>query len=125
MKKFREKFSNTNWTIFKILIIVVPLLLFLYGFIIYKAIKINNENKETRTYCGLIIERGKEEPTSGYKSHSDAVYFLIMRDRESNKNIRIEVTVPTYYSCEIGTNTCFELELREFRNYGNGYSHLK
>jgi hypothetical protein len=80
---------------------------------------------EKKNYCGKVIELGKENPTSGYKSSHDARYFVVFIDRDCNKHIRVDCTVPTFFSLSIGENVCFELNKLDLQRYGNGYKHLK
>jgi len=68
-----------------------------------------SDNKEKR-YCGTVVEKGKEEPTSGYKSKRDATYFIIMRTDSCNQTIRVNVTVPTFYNAKIDSPICFLLD---------------
>lgn len=77
-----------------------------------------------KSYCGTIIEKGYEQPTSGHKTHTDPCYFLIMKVDSINKSIRINVTIPTWYSLNTGSRTCFDMSLMDMRMYGNGDKHL-
>lgn len=79
-----------------------------------------------KNYCGPVIHKGYQEPTSGYKSHRDAVYYLIINDTECRKFIRVHVTVPTYYEAVIGKNVCFTLSGYDLKSYNNSDGkHLK
>lgn len=78
----------------------------------------NLRNKE-RTYCGTVIDKGKEEPTSGYKSSSDAKYFVVMKTDSCNQIIRVNVTVPTYYKLENNSSVCFDLDGWDLYGGGN------
>lgn len=60
-------------------------------------------------YCGEIIDKGYEPPTSGYKSNKEASYYILMKENKSQKVIRINVTIPTYYSINKGDLECFIL----------------
>lgn len=85
-------------------------------------------NREVeKQYFGPVIEKGKEEPTSGYKSRQEAVYYVIIRDIECNKFIRVHVNVPTWYSCEVNKAVCFTLTERDLYHYHNTtkWEHLK
>lgn len=79
---------------------------------------------DEKNYCGTIIEKGYEQPTSGHKTHTDPCYFLIMQVDSINKSIRINVTIPTWYSLEKGSRACFELSEMDLDIYGNGRKHL-
>jgi hypothetical protein len=131
LSRFEKYFYDKgNWSYYEIqelktALWVLSVVIIMLGSFIYFSIKQNSHGSETRNYCGPIIEKGKEDPTSGYKSSTDAVYYLIMKDTQCNKTIRVEVNVPTYYNNEIGQNVCFELDRRDMCHYGNGCEHLK
>lgn len=79
--------------------------------------------KEKR-YCGKIIEKGYDHPTSGYKTSADPVYYIIMNVDSADIAIRVHLTIPAYYSFNVGDNACFQLTEQELSNYGNGSTHL-
>ena len=81
----------------------------------------------TKNYCGKVIDRGYDPPSSGYKSHTDPTYWLIFKDRDISRNIRVNVTPDCYYRDSIGQNVCFELSAVEMYHYGNvnEAGHLK
>jgi hypothetical protein len=72
-----------------------------------------------KDYCGVVTETGYEEPTSGYKSHRDPCYYVILNVDSINRKIRIDVTVPTYYGLKRGDRTCFSLSGYDLQRYGN------
>jgi hypothetical protein len=80
---------------------------------------ISCDDRTEKNYCGTIVDKGYEAPTSGYKSKRDPVYFVIMKVDSINKNIRINVTIPTYYELNNGDRTCIELTGFEMRKFGN------
>ena len=67
------------------------------------------DGSKERLYTGVIISKGYEAPTSGYKSEQDAKYFVLMREDSLGKVIRVNVTIPTYYSLNEGQRTGFIL----------------
>jgi hypothetical protein len=79
---------------------------------------------DEKKYCGEIIQKGYEGPTSGYKSSRDANYFVILKVDSINTGIRVDVTVPTFYGLKEGDRTCFTLTEGSLGSYGNGYKHL-
>lgn len=76
---------------------------------------------EPRNYCGEVIQRGYDMPTSGYKSHTDPVYWVVIK-LDNGYSIRVNVSVPVYYSAK--PRLCFMLDKRDLDNYGNGKEHL-
>ena len=70
-------------------------------------------------YTGTVISKGYEEPTSGYKSHKNAVYYIMMREDKSGKVIRVNVTVPTWYSLKENNRTGFVLSNWDLYYSGN------
>lgn len=70
-------------------------------------------------YKGIVQDKGKEEPTSGYKSSNDAVYYIILKEDREGKTMRINVKVPVYYDLEIGERATFNLTNREVFYSGN------
>jgi hypothetical protein len=91
----------------------------LFGVLILLIASCGRSSSTKRMYCGTVIEKGKEEPTSGYKSSSDARYFIVFKRDTCNQAIRVNVTVPTYYSTEIGKPVCFELDGWSLYGAGN------
>lgn len=79
---------------------------------------------DNKNYCGTIIEKGYEQPSSGYKTHTDPCYFVIMQVDSINKHIRINVTIPTWYRLQKGSRPCFDLSEMDMGIYGNGREHL-
>lgn len=71
------------------------------------------------TYRGVIVSHGYEPPSSGYKSKQDAKYFVYMKEDISGKVIRINVTIPTYYSLKDGDRVAFTLSNSNLYDYGN------
>ncbi len=71
------------------------------------------------TYRGVIVSHGYEPPSSGHKSSQDAKYFVYMKEDISGKVIRINVTIPTYYSLKDGDRTSFTLSNLSLYHYGN------
>lgn len=100
------------------------LILFIILIICYSCTPSGSVEKK---YCGLVVSKGYEPPTSGYKSKQDANYFIIIKDKDCGKNIRIETTVPIYYELEVGSYVCFSLNAWQLRDYGNvtELKHLK
>lgn len=70
-------------------------------------------------YSGSVVSKGYEAPTSGYKSNRDAVYYIMMREDKSGKVIRVNVTVPTWYSLNEGQRTGFVLSNWDLYYTGN------
>lgn len=103
------------------------LLMYLFGlyFIFFLLFYSCKPSRTKKDYIGKIIEKGYEPPTNEYKSHRDATYFVILYDEGCNCSIRIEVTVPTYYKLNVGSNATFSLDERDLYRYGNGNKHLK
>lgn len=77
-----------------------------------------NRDKEYY-YRGIVISKGYEEPTSGYKSSSPSTYYIMMREDKSGKIIRINVNVPTWYSLTVNDRTGFVLSNSALYRYGN------
>lgn len=69
-------------------------------------------------YSGIIVDKGYEEPTSGHKSSTNARYYIMMKEDSSGKVIRINVTIPTWYSLDKDDRTTFELS--NWHLYYNG-----
>lgn len=104
--------------------ICISVLLCIISFAWYTVDRDEKRDNVTRYYAGPIIQKGIEPPTSGYKSHSDAIYFIVLQDVESKGYIRVNVVVPIYYKYNIGDTIGFDLTQREMWNYNNG-NHLK
>lgn len=79
---------------------------------------------DERRYCGTILVKDIERPTSGYKTHTDACYFIIMKVDTIDAAIRVNLTVPAWYSYKINDRVCFDLSEMDMYVYGNGDKHL-
>ena len=73
----------------------------------------------TTKYKGVVVDKGYELPTSGYKSHTDPKYIIYMREDITHKVIRVEVKVPVYFSLNKGDKTKFELSNPQMYKLGN------
>ena len=102
----REKFP-----IF-LLIIACSLLLFL-GKAFY------DDQLATTKYKGVVVNKGYELPTSGYKSHTDPKYIIYMKEDITQKVIRVEVKVPVYFSLNKDDRAEFELSNPQMFKFGN------
>lgn len=98
-------------------LITISVLLFLFS--------CEQDFKKVYRYRGTIIEKGYEEPTSGYKSSRDPVYFVILFVDSARQAIRVETTVPTWYSLKKGDRTTFLLSNMSLYHYGNTKDHNK
>ena len=95
-----------------LLIMVCSLLLFL-GKTFY------DDQLATTKYKGVVVNKGYELPTSGYKSHTDPKYIIYMKEDITQKVIRVEVKVPVYFSLNKGDKTEFELSNPQMFKFGN------
>ena len=80
---------------------------------------------KTYTYSGVIVEKGKEEPTSGYKTQTDAKYYFMYREDRSRKVIRVDVLVPDWYSKKVNDRVSYIISNNEMVLLGNTTSPLK
>ena len=101
-----------------LLFFIFALLISTLYIIIAIATSIRNEQKEY-TYTGTVTQHLYEPPTSGYKSITDAKYWILMRENKNNKVIRVKVTIPTYYSLNDGDVTSFTIKNITMYRYGN------
>lgn len=109
-----------------------PLLIAL-GFIVIMTFVIIDEVKEHRIgnsekdYCGYVIDKGYDPPSSSYKSYTDAQYWIVLQDEDCHKAIRLHLTPGAYYEAKIGKRTCFLVSAYELKWYGNTneLKHLK
>jgi hypothetical protein len=106
--------------------IILAFLIFV-TFVLRSIQQDNIRAKETKDYCGIIIDKGSDPPSSGYKSSRDAQYWVVIIDEDIHQAIRIHVTPGCFYSEEKGKRVCFALSGREMEDYGNtnDYKHLK
>lgn len=81
--------------------------------------------EETAVYKGTIIQKGKEEPTSGYKRSTNARYYILMKEDSFGKVIRIDVTVPKWYSLDSGSRAEFVESKYNMWYYGNTPAYNK
>ena len=76
-------------------------------------------------YSGTIVSKGYEAPTSGYKSSRNSIYYVMMREDKSGKVIRVNVTVPTWYSLNKNDRTGFVLSNWSLYYAGNTTDNTK
>lgn len=74
---------------------------------------------DVTTYKGVIVGKGYEPPTSGYKSSRDAKYYVLLKEDSLGKVIRIDVTIPAYYEIKEGYIIRFNLSNYDLWRYGN------
>jgi hypothetical protein len=118
-----KQFFKENWGF------VATFLFFiiLFSFVIHNIHQDYLRGQETRVYCGSIIEKGYDAPSSGHKSHTDAVYWVVIMDEDINQGIRVHVTPGCFYGRNKGQRVCFTLTGSEMEQYGNvnEMGHLK
>lgn len=73
----------------------------------------------TTKYKGVVVDKGYELPTSGYKSSTNTKYIIYMREEITQKVIRVEVKVPVYFSLNKDDKTEFELSNPQMFKFGN------
>ena len=74
---------------------------------------------DEHTYSGVVVSKSRLDPTSGYKSSTDEVFQIFMKEDRSQKIIKVEVTVPTWHSVEIGNRVSFTLSNLTMYRLGN------
>lgn len=95
---------------------------FIISFIIWAGCNTYNgivARDSKTTYSGVIVGKIYEAPTSGYKSHTDAEYYLLLKEDRQGKVIRIYVLVPMYYQYDIGKRAAFTLSNGQLYGSGN------
>jgi hypothetical protein len=70
-------------------------------------------------YKGVVVNKGYELPTSGYKSSTNTKYIIYMREDVTQKVIRVEVKVPVYFSLNKDDRAEFELSNPQMFKFGN------
>ncbi len=73
----------------------------------------------TTKYKGVVVEKTYEQPTSGYRSHTDPKYIIYMKEDITHKVIRVDVKVPVYFSLNKGDKAEFELSNPQMYRLGN------
>ena len=96
-------------------------------FIAYCMIESDRKADLVKTYRGIIIDKGYDPPSSGYKSSSESQYWVVIIDDECHKAVRIHVTPACYYSLDKNNRASFNLSGNNMTSYGNtrNYEHLK
>jgi hypothetical protein len=108
-------------------IIILVIFLSIVSWLMIDAIRCNTKAAIEKDYCGPVIDKGYDPPSSGYKSHTDGQYWLILRDEDCHKAVRVHVTPGAYYEAQMDKRICFTLSARELEDYGNTneLEHLK
>ena len=70
-------------------------------------------------YKGVVVNKGYELPTSGYKSSTNTKYIIYMREDVTQKVIRVEVKVPVYFLLNKDDRAEFELSNPQMYKFGN------
>lgn len=109
-----------------LIIILIIAIGFVWGMYLLVSIEDKARSVE-KEYCGPVIDRGYDPPSSGHKSHTEAQYWLVIRDEDIHVGIRIHVTPACYYRLDLSSRACFTLSAGEMEQYGNTneYKHLK
>jgi hypothetical protein len=95
------------------LLIIVSCLLLFVGKSFY------DDQLATTKYKGVVVNKGYELPTSGYKSSTNTKYIIYMREDVTQKVIRVEVKVPVYFSLNKDDRAEFELSNPQMFKFGN------
>jgi hypothetical protein len=99
---------------FPIFLLVIACCLFLFvGKSFY------DDQLATTKYKGVVVNKGYELPTSGYKSSTNTKYIIYMREDITQKVIRVEVKVPVYFSLNKDDKAEFELSNPQMYKFGN------
>lgn len=77
-----------------------------------------NHNTET-LYKGTVVDKHYVDPSAGYKSYQEEEYQIYMREDVTQKVIKVNTTVPTYYNLEKGSRVAFQLSNRDMYILGN------
>ena len=77
-----------------------------------------NQNAET-LYKGTVIDKHYVDPSAGYKSHQEEEYQIYMREDVTQKVIKVNTNVPTYYNLEKGSRVAFSLSNYDMYVLGN------
>lgn len=95
--------------------------------LIIDTVKFNRTGNEVKNYCGKVMDKGYDSPSSGHKSHTDAQYWIIFRDEDCGKAIRVHLSPGAWYDATMNQRTCFSLSAFELQWYGNTNEpkHLK
>jgi len=77
-----------------------------------------NHNTET-LYKGTVVDKHYVDPSAGYKSHQEEEYQIYMREDVTQKVIKVNTNVPTYYNLEKGSRVAFNLSNVDMYYLGN------
>lgn len=77
-------------------------------------------NQDTKTtYSGVVVDRHYVDPSAGYKSHQEEQYQIYMREDITQKVIKVNTNVPTYYNLKKGSRVSFVLSNYRMYDLGN------
>lgn len=62
-----------------------------------------------------VVQKNYEQPTSGYKTHTDAKYVLMVKEISKGKYIRIETTPDCYMRSNVNEVLYFTITADELR----------
>lgn len=118
-----RNFLREWWPIVLTLSIAFSIITFMLNMIVND----NRSANEKKQYCGKVIDKGYDAPSSGYKSHQDAQYWIVLMDQDIHQAIRVHVTPACYYDTNKDDHVCFILTARQMEQYGNTNhnKHLK
>ncbi len=112
---------------YQIPITFIGIVSIVFGSIITVVIRDNRIADKEKEYCGKVIDKGYDPPSSGYKSQQDAQYWIVLMDQDIHKAVRVHVTPSCFYDTDKDDHVCFILSARQMEQYGNTdeYKHLK
>lgn len=77
-----------------------------------------NHSSET-LYKGTVVDKHYVDPSAGYKSSQEEQYQIYMREDVTQKVIKVNTNVPTYYNLEKGSRVAFNLSNVDMYQLGN------
>ena len=77
-----------------------------------------NQNAET-LYKGIVVDKHYVDPSAGYKSHQEEEYQIYIREDVTQKVIKVNTNVPSYYDLNKGDRTAFKLSNMDMYILGN------
>lgn len=97
--------------------VIAMLALLTLGYYLFTFISKNitegNKREMSTTYKGIVVEKGKDI------MRNEILYYVILEENIEQERIRINVSVPNYYKCNINQEAEFSITNRDMYYFGN------
>ena len=88
-------------------------------FLLLSVLFVSCHHNDKTLYKGVVVDKHYVDPSAGYKSYQEEQYQIYMREDVTQKVIKVNTNVPTYYNLEKGDRVAFNLSNVDMYDLGN------